>query len=240
MLTVVGIGPGNKGAMTEDALHTLSECSLIVGYTSYTELVKPYFADKEIYSTGMRSETERVRYALAQSADRDVALICSGDSAVYAMAGLVYEIAEKEYPDACISIKAGITAALSGGALLGAPLTNDFAVISLSDLLTPADVIERRLRAAAGCDIVTVIYNPSSHKRKDHLKQACGIFLEYRPSDTVCGITRNIGRDGEEYSILTLEALEGYQADMFTTVFIGNSYTRVINGKMVTVRGYEI
>ena len=193
MLTVVGIGPGNKGSMTDDVLKSLSECSLIVGYTAYTALIEPMFPDKEYYSTGMRSEAERVRYALDRSMTTHTALVCSGDSAVYALAGLVYEIAEKEFPCADIIIKPGITAALSGGALLGAPLTNDFMVVSLSDLLTPLEIIEKRLRAAAGCDIVTVLYNPSSHKRKDHLSRACGIFLEYRPSDTVCGITRNIG-----------------------------------------------
>ncbi len=240
MLTVVGIGPGNREAMTEEAIQSLSECSLIVGYTAYTELVRRIFPDKEYYSTGMRQETDRVRYALDHSLNFDTALVCSGDSAVYAMAGLVYEIAEKEFPAAQISVKPGITAALSGGALLGAPLTNDFAVISLSDLLTPSDMIEKRLRAAAGCDIVTVLYNPSSHKRRDHLAKACRIFLEYRPAGTICGITHNIGRDGEEYLLLTLSELEKYQADMFTTVFIGNSSTRNVNGKMVTVRGYDI
>ena len=154
------------------------------------------------------------------------------------MAGLICEVG-KDYPDVGIEIVPGITAASGGAAVLGAPLMHDFAVISLSDLLTPWEKIERRVRAAAEADFVICIYNPSSKKRADYLKKACEMILEFRRPETVCGIVRNIGRDGETYEILSLEQLRDTQVDMFTTVFIGNSNTMELNGRMVTPRGYK-
>ena len=154
------------------------------------------------------------------------------------MAGLICEVG-KDYPDVGIEIVPGITAASGGAAVLGAPLMHDFAVISLSDLLTPWEKIERRVRAAAEADFVICIYNPASKKRADYLKKACEMILEFRRPETVCGIVRNIGRDGETYEILSLEQLRDTQVDMFTTVFIGNSNTMELNGRMVTPRGYK-
>ena len=162
----------------------------------------------------------------------------AGDAGVYGMAGLICEVG-KDYPDVGIEIVPGITAASGGAAVLGAPLMHDFAVISLSDLLTPWEKIERRVRAAAEADFVICIYNPSSKKRADYLKKACEMILEFRRPETVCGIVRNIGRDGETYEILSLEQLRDTQVDMFTTVFIGNSNTMELNGRMVTPRGYK-
>ena len=239
-LYVVGFGCGSFEGMTVQAQRAIEKSDIIVGYTVYAELMKEYFPDKDYFCTGMRQEKERVMYALEQTAGgKDVSLICSGDSSVYGMAGLAFELSEK-YPEVEIEAVAGVTAALSGGAVLGAPLTHDFAVISLSDLLTPMDKIIARLKCAAEGDFTIVLYNPSSKKRADYLKKACDIILRYRSPETVCGYARNIGRNGEESGVLTLSELAEYQADMFTTVFIGNSQTKNINGKMVTPRGYDV
>lgn len=239
-LYVVGIGPGSFEDMTIRALNVLNGCDVIVGYTVYVELVRQYFKDAEFLSTPMRKEKERCIMALEQAAKgRRTAVICSGDAGVYGMAGLVLELG-KGYPNVEIEVVSGITAALSGGALLGAPLTHDFAVISLSDLLTSWETIENRLKAAAEGDFAVCIYNPSSKKREGYLKKACDIMLKYKDGSTVCAAVRNIGREGAEKHILTLNELREYKADMFTTVFIGSSETKEINGFVVTPRGYSL
>lgn len=239
MLYIVGFGCGSLEGMTIEAENAIKKSDLIVGYTVYTELMMNFFPDKNYYSTGMRQERERVQYALEQAeSGKTVSLICSGDSEIYGMAGLAYELSEK-YPNTEIVTVAGVTAALSGGAILGAPLTNDFAVISLSDLLTPAEKIITKIRCAAQADLTIVLYNPSSKQRADHLKNACEIILQYKSPETICGITKNIGRNGEESRMVTLRELKNIQADMFTTVFIGCSETEIIGGKMVTKRGYK-
>lgn len=237
-LYVVGFGGGSREGMTFEAAAAIERCGLIVGYDYYVELIRGIFPEKEFFSTGMRGEKDRVLYALEQAQSRDVALVCSGDAEVYGMAGLAYELSGN-YPEAEVQTVAGVTAALSGGAMLGAPLTNDFAVISLSDLLTPRDVIEKRIRGAAAGDFVIALYNPSSKKRADYLARACDILLEYRAPETVCGVAANIGREGADCLVTTLGKLRDHQADMFTTVFIGNSDTKNIGGKMVTPRGYR-
>ena len=225
--------------MTIRAKKVLEKCPVIIGYTVYIDLIREKFPDKIFLSTPMRREADRCRMAFAEAQKgQDVAMVCSGDAGIYGMAGLICEIG-KDYPDVGIEIVPGITAASGGAAVLGAPLMHDFAVISLSDLLTPWEKIEKRIRAAAEADFVICIYNPSSKKRADYLKKACGMILEYRKPETVCGIVRNIGRDGESYEILPLERLQDTQADMFTTVFIGNSNTMELNGRMVTPRGYK-
>ncbi|MDE5859636.1 MAG: precorrin-3B C(17)-methyltransferase, partial [Oscillospiraceae bacterium] len=184
-------------------------------------------------------ERDRVILAFDEAQNgKTVSLICSGDSGVYGMAGLVYELSEK-YPQIEIEIVAGVTAALSGAAVLGSPLTNDFAVISLSDLLTPWKKIEKRLECAAMGDFAVVLYNPSSKKRSDHLSKACDIMLKYKDENTVCGYVKNIGRKGQESVLLTLSELKNASVDMFTTVFIGCLETKIIGGKMVTPRGYK-
>ncbi|MBR5366408.1 MAG: precorrin-3B C(17)-methyltransferase [Clostridia bacterium] len=237
-LTVAGIGAGNYEGLTVAAVRALEEADVIVGYTVYCDLMKPYFKDKTWISTPMMQEIERCRLALetAEEGKRTV-MICSGDAGIYGMASPVLELAE-EY-GAEVEIVAGVTAASSGAALLGSPLTADFAAISLSDLLTPWETIEKRLEAAASADLVTVLYNPASKKRADYLRRACAIFLKYLPAETVCGVARNIGREGEAAEILTLGELENFAADMFTTVYIGNAATKIIGGKMVTPRGYR-
>ena len=236
---VTGLGPGAADQMTIRAKKVLEKCPVIIGYTVYIDLIREEFPDKIFLSTPMRREADRCRMAFAEAQKgQDVAMVCSGDAGIYGMAGLICEIG-KDSPDVGIEIVPGITAASGGAAVLGAPLMHDFAVISLSDLLTPWEKIEKRIRAAAEADFVICIYNPSSKKRADYLRKACGMILEYRKPETVCGIVRNIGRDGESYEILPLERLQDTQADMFTTVFIGNSNTMELNGRMVTPRGYK-
>ena len=238
MLYVVGTGAGDRSGMTMAAEQAILSSELIVGYTKYTELMRELFPEKEYASTGMRQERERVELALKEASDKTVALVCSGDPQLYGMAGLAYELGAA-HPDVQIEVVPGVTAAFSGGAVLGSPLTHDFAVISLSDLLTPAEKIRRRLECAAECDMVIVLYNPSSKSRADYLRKACDIVLRHRPGETVCGYVRNIGREGQESRILTLSELRETAVDMFTTVYIGSSETKVINGKMVTPRGYR-
>ena len=239
-LFVVGIGPGGPEFLTGEAREALSRAQVLCGYTVYVDLVAPLFPGKETYTSPMTKELERCRWALetAQSG-RDVAFVCSGDAGVYGMAGLLLQLAP-QFPAVEIRVVAGVTAALSGGAVLGAPLGHDFCVISLSDLLTPWEVIETRLRCAARGDFCLCLYNPSSRKRAGYLQKACDILLEEgRSPQTVCGWVKNIGREGQESRVLSLSDLRGEQLDMFTTVFIGSSATQEVNGRMVTPRGYE-
>ncbi len=236
---VVGIGPGDREHMTREAEHAIEESDLIVGYTTYVELLRGMYPEKEFLQTGMKQERERCELCLQQAREgKIVSLICSGDAGVYGMASLMLEVAG----NACtipIRIVSGVTAALSGAALLGAPIGNDFCTISLSDYLTPWPVIKKRLLSAAEGDFVIVLYNPSSKNRPDHLKKALNELQKVIGNDRPCGLVRNIGRDGESAWIGSFEELYDQETDMFTTVFIGNSFTRVIDHKLVTLRGYE-
>lgn len=238
-LFVVGIGPGNFENMTERADEALRECDLIVGYSVYVDLVRDRYPEKEYISTTMTKEVDRCNAALeAAKTGKTVAMICSGDSGIYGMAALVYELrGENAEPD--IEVIPGLTAACSGAAILGAPLTHDFAVISLSDRLTKWETIEKRLTAAAQADFSIVIYNPRSKSRPEHLSRACDILLKELPAGRICGVAKNIGREGEIGFLTTLEGLKTADIDMFCTVFIGNSMSREIDGKMVTPRGYN-
>lgn len=238
-LYVIGIGPGEYEGLTIKADNALKECDVIIGYTVYAELVKKYYPDKTFIVTSMKQEMQRCRIAYEQAAmGKKTAMVCSGDAGVYGMAGIMYEL-NKDYTNVELEIIPGVTAALSGSSVLGAPLSHDFAVISLSDLLTPWELIAKRIECAAMSDMCMSIYNPSSKKRHDYLHRACEIILKYKNEDTVCGYVKNIGRDGEEYKIMTLKELSYEPTDMFTTVFIGNKDTKVINGKMITPRGYK-
>lgn len=238
-LYVVGIGPGSYENMTQRAQQVLSECDVIAGYTVYVDLVREHYPDKKFITTPMRKEVERCELALNCAFEgSDVAMICSGDAGVYGMSGLIEELAPK-YPGVEIETVPGVSAMLSGAALLGAPLMHDFAVISLSDLLTPREKIEKRLLCAAEADFVICLYNPSSRKRHDYLQKACELVLKFASPATVCGIAKNIGREGESFEILTLEELKDAKVDMFSTVFIGNSQTVKIGNRMVTRRGYS-
>lgn len=236
----VGMGPGDKAQMTLAAAEILEKCPVIVGYTVYIDLLKPLFPEKTFLTTPMTQETKRCEMAFEEaSKGNDVAMVCSGDAGVYGMAGLLYEIGEK-YPEVEVETISGLTAACTGAAVLGAPLMHDFAVISLSDRLTPWEKIEKRLEGAAMVDFVICLYNPSSKSRHDYLEKACTCMMKYKEETCVCGIVRNIGRAGEERQIMTLKELQSTKVDMFTTVFIGNEQTKVIKGRMVTPRGYRI
>ena len=237
-LWIIGLGPGGGEDLTGKARKALAESDVIVGYTVYIDLIRAEFGHKELLTTPMRKEQERCEMALALAdTGKTVAMVCSGDPGVYGMAGLCYELSD-QWPEVELSVLPGITAACGGAAVLGAPLMHDFCLISLSDLMTPWEKIEKRLRAAAEADFVLCIYNPSSHKRKDYLARACAILLEAKSPDTPCGYVREIGRDGEAATVLPLGQLKDAQVDMFTTVFVGNSQTKVIGGKLVTPRGY--
>lgn len=236
---VVGIGPGAYDEMTGRAIRALEESDAIIGYTVYVNLVKDHFADKEFMTTPMKKEVDRCVLAFEEARKgKTVSMICSGDAGVYGMAGLMYEIGE-DYPDVELEIIPGVTAATGGASVLGAPLIHDFCLISLSDLLTPWEKIEARLLGASQADFVICLYNPSSRKRHDYLQKACDLMMQYKSPETVCGIVANIAREGEVSKVMTLKELRDTQVDMFTTVFIGNSQTREINGKMVTPRGYK-
>ena len=240
LVSVVGLGPGDAQFLTAQARHALQEADVLCGYTVYIDLVRPLYPEKETYATGMTREIDRCRWALQTAqTGKTVALVCSGDAGVYGMASPLLELAA-EYPDVEVEVVPGLTAALSGAAVLGAPLAHDFCVLSLSDRLTPWAVIQRRLAAAAMGDFCIALYNPSSKGRPDYLEKAVRILLEHgKPPQTVCGLVRNIGREGQTHRVLTLAELEHTPVDMFTTVFIGNAETKQLSGRMVTPRGYR-
>ena len=224
MIQVVGIGPGRREGRTIAADDALRRAEVIVGYTTYVELVRDEFAEKRFVTTGMRGEKERCVQALLLSQ-------------VYGMASLLLGMAEEGDE---IEVVPGVTAALSAAAVLGSPLCGDFAVVSLSDQLTPWATIERRLRAAAAGGFPIALYNPCSRHRPDHLARACAILMETLPASTVCGYVQNIGRDGQKSRVLTLGELVHEPLDMFTTVLIGNAETQERFGRMLTPRGYRL
>ncbi len=239
VLYVVGIGPGNGGGLTGDAHMALGTADLICGYKAYVDLMKPLFPSKRTRGFGMGSELDRCRWAIDEAArGQRVALVCSGDAGVYGMAGPVLQLVEGR-SDLEVAVIPGVTAALSGAAMLGAPLMNDYATISLSDHLTPWELIERRLRCVAQAGMAIVLYNPASRQRPDHLRRACDVLLEELAPSTACGWVRNIGREGQDHALLTLAELRDAELDMFTTVFVGTPQTVVVGGRMVTPRGYE-
>lgn len=234
------MGPGREEMMTGEAIHALEQADVIVGYTTYLKLLGQRFQGKELLSAPMRQAVERCRLCFEEAAKgKKVALVCSGDAGIYGLASLMYEIG-REYQETELSVIAGITAAGSGAAVLGAPLNHDFCAISLSDLLTPWERIERRLEAAAAGDFVIVLYNPASHTRKEYLMRACDILLRSIEEERICGYVEKIGREGTRAEVCTLKQLREREVNMSTTVFIGSSGSENINGKFVTKRGYKI
>ena len=229
--------------MTLEALQALADSEVVVGYKVYVELIDDLLTDKEVHSTGMGREVERCRFAIEKAqAGQRVALISSGDCGIYGMAGLVYEILANEGSQGQFEIEAipGITAATASAALLGAPLMNDWASISLSDALTPWEVIVKRLHAAGQGDFVIALYNPRSRARPHNLAEAMEILRGYRGHETPVGIARNAYREGQDCKLTTLGELDEADVDMFTTVIIGNSLTRDLHGYLVTLRGYPL
>jgi precorrin-4 C11-methyltransferase len=240
-LFVTGIGPGGKDCITPAALDAIRASDVVVGYNTYIELIRNLLNGKEIITTGMTKEIQRCSEAISRASEgHRVSLVCSGDPGIYAMAGLVLEIvsSKEEPPGFDIEIIPGIPALSACASRLGAPLMHDFVSISLSDRLTPWDLIERRLHSAGEGDFVTVIYNPRSRGRRDHLKRAVEIILEYRSLQTPVGIVRSATRYGESVVVTTLEDLPHDEVDMQSTVIIGNSQTFVWKGFIVTPRGY--
>ncbi|MBR3537677.1 MAG: precorrin-3B C(17)-methyltransferase [Eubacterium sp.] len=238
ILYVVGIGPGHPAGMTEEARRVIEDCEVIAGYPLYLSLLDTDLSRKTVIKTGMTGEEERCRRALQSAAEgKKTALVCSGDPGVYGMAGLVLAMQE-EVPGVTVRVIPGVTAATAGAALLGAPLMHDFAVISLSDRLTPWEKIEKRLLLAAEADLVIVLYNPESKSRSGYLQNACSILLTVLPQDRPAATARYIAREGEEVWTGTVKELMSRKGDMFTTVYIGNSTTILKKGKMITRRGY--
>lgn len=241
MLYVVGLGPGKKEQMSFEAVETLQKAEIIVGYTTYVRLIKELVGDKEIVSTGMKQEIDRCQKALDIAATgKEVAVISSGDAGIYGMAGLILELNSKMPTPVEVKVIPGITASVSGAALLGAPLMNDFCHISLSDLMTPWEMIEKRLHAAASADFVICLYNPRSKGRPDHLAKALGIISQYKSTDTYVGIAKDVGRKKEQTIITTIKDLDETLVDMTTVVLVGNKETYVANGNMITPRGYTL
>lgn len=240
---MVGTGPGNPEHLSPRAKQAIEEAETIVGYRTYLKLVEEMLRGKEVISTGMTREIERCLLAVHRAgAGQKVALVSGGDPGIYGMAGLALEVIEREglWDKLEVEIVPGITSASAAAALLGAPLMHDFVVISLSDLLTPWSLIERRLELAAQGDFVVVLYNPASHRRTGQIHRAREILLKHRSSRTPVGIVRNAYREGQEVTITDLENLLNHPIDMLCTVIVGNSQTRVANGFLVTPRGYEL
>ncbi len=235
---IVGMGPGLIEHMTPMAKAALADCDIIVGYKVYIDLLREEFPDKDMRKSGMRSEIDRCKDTLALALEgHTVGIVSSGDSGVYGMAGLMYEVAGEK--DVEVVVIPGIPAANTSASVLGAPLMHDYATISLSDLLTPLEAIYNRVDKAAAADFVICLYNPKSKGRPKYIEEARAIVLKYRNADTPVGIVRNAGRDNQSYDITTLEDMLSCEINMFSTVIIGNSQTYVKDGKMITPRGYQ-
>lgn len=241
ILYVVGIGPGDVEHMTQAAINALEDAEIIVGYKTYISLIRHIVSEKKLLESPMKGEVDRCKQAVEWTSNgQRVAIVSSGDAGIYGMAGIIYEIAEKEDLDIKIEIIPGVTAASAASAVLGAPLMHDFAVISLSDLLTDWELIKKRVELAAQGDFVICLYNPKSKKRIQHIEVARKLVLQFRTPETPVGIVKNARRENEEVFITNLQEMLDYPIDMFTVVVIGNSNTKILNGKMVTPRGYRL
>lgn len=236
-LYVIGIGPGGLEHMTLKAKQAIEESNIVVGYNKYIDMIKPLVEDKELFSTGMRGEEARCRKALELSKENNtVALISTGDSGIYGMAGLILQMQEDE----SVEIIPGVTASSAAGSVIGAPLMHDNCNISLSDLMTPYDLIKKRVRNAADADMIISLYNPRSKGRPHYLREAIEIIKEYRSLDTPVAVVRHALRDGQEYKLFTLENFDEEVVDMFSIVIVGNSQSFIKSGKFITPRGYDV
>lgn len=237
---VVGMGPGGPEDMTPRARKAIEDADMVIGYSTYLDLIKDYFPGKQLVRSGMAREVERCKLVLEKALEgNNVALVSSGDSGIYGMAGIMLEIVNKSGSTVEVEVIPGITAATAAAAVLGAPLMHDFAAISLSDLMTPWELICKRIECAAQGDFVICLYNPKSKNRSDYIDTAREIILKYRDIKTPAGIVRNAGRPDQTSVVTTLEDMLNCEIDMFTVVLIGNSQTYIENGKMITPRGYS-
>lgn len=240
-LYVVGFGPGGYEHMTAKAIEVIRKADVVTGYTTYVNILKEYFPDKQYLATPMMQEVKRCEMAVEEAKkDQVVAMVSSGDSGIYGMAGIIYQVAEEKQADIEIETVPGVTAASAAASVLGAPLMHDFAVISLSDLMTPLELIMKRVDCAGQGDLIVCLYNPKSRKRTGYVEQAADILLKYRKKETPVGIVRNAGRKEESACVTTLEGLKDAEIDMFSVVIIGNSQTYVRGGRMITPRGYAL
>ncbi|OIO00398.1 MAG: precorrin-3B C(17)-methyltransferase [Desulfovibrionaceae bacterium CG1_02_65_16] len=241
-ITVVGLGPGDAALLPPMAREALLRAQAIVGYKGYIELVEPeVLAGRRVLSTGMTGEVERCNAALDLALEGvETAVVCSGDAGVYAMAGLLLELMEARglFDALDLVVVPGIPALCAAAALLGAPLMHDFAVVSLSDLLTPWEVIERRLCAAAAADFVVVLYNPRSGRRKSQLPRALAALRAHKAASTPVGLVKRAFRPGQEVLLATLDTLDPEAVDMQSILVVGNASTRLTGGRMLTPRGY--
>lgn len=236
-LYVIGIGPGAREHMTFKAVEAIKKSHVIVGYTPYINYLGDLVEGKELFSTGMKGEIERCKIAIEQVRNgKNTAIISTGDAGLYGMAGPILEVKEEIE----VEIIPGITAAFSAASELGSPIMHDYASISLSDLMTPWEVIKNRVEKAAEGDFVIAIYNPRSKGRKDHLEKAINIILKHQPEKTPVGIVKNSGRPGTEIILTTLDSIDYEKVDMLSIVIVGNSNTYVEDGQMITPRGYHI
>ncbi len=242
-ITVVGIGPGGRSHLTPKALAAIEACDVVIGYKSYTDNITDLIAGKRVVISGMRREIERAVEAVeAASLGDDVVVVSSGDPGIYGMAGLVLEVVNEKGMNETIEVEMvpGVTALSAAAAALGAPLMHDFCSISLSDLLTSWELILKRLKAAAEADFVIALYNPRSQGRPGHLRAALDVIAETREGTTPVGVVRNASRDDQTAVVTTLDEIEDASVDMLTLVLVGNSQTKIIGGRIVTPRGYEV
>ena len=241
MIYVIGIGPGCRDLMTQEAISAMEDAEVIVGYKTYIKLVEDFIKDKEVVQNGMRKEVDRCQDAIdIAKTGKKVAVISSGDAGIYGMAGLILELITKQELDIPVKVVPGVTASIGAAAVLGAPIMHDFCHISLSDLMTPWDVIEKRLRLAAEADFVICLYNPRSKGRSEHLANAFKIMGEFKDGSTPVGIVKDVGREDQEKFICTFDTMDFERVDMTTMVIIGNKSTYIHDDLMITPRGYTV
>ena len=241
MIYVIGIGPGCRDLMTQEAISAMEDAEVIVGYKTYIKLVEDFIKDKEVVQNGMRKEVDRCQDAIdIAKTGKKVAVISSGDAGIYGMAGLILELITKQELDIPVKVVPGVTASIGAAAVLGAPIMHDFCHISLSDLMTPWEVIEKRLRLAAEADFVICLYNPRSKGRSEHLADAFKIMGEFKDGSTPVGIVKDVGREDQEKFICTFDTMDFERVDMTTMVIIGNKSTYIHDDLMLTPRGYTV
>ena len=241
MIYVIGIGPGCRDLMTQEAISAMEDAEVIVGYKTYIKLVEDFVKDKEVVQNGMRNEVDRCQDAIdIAKTGKKVAVISSGDAGIYGMAGLILELITKQELDIPVKVVPGVTASIGAAAVLGAPIMHDFCHISLSDLMTPWEVIEKRLRFAAEADFVICLYNPRSKGRSEHLANAFKIMGEFKDGSTPVGIVKDVGREDQEKFICTFDTMDFERVDMTTMVIIGNKSTYIHDDLMITPRGYTV
>ena len=241
MIYVIGIGPGCRDLMTQEAISAMEDAEVIVGYKTYIKLVEDFVKDKEVVQNRMRKEVDRCQDAIdIAKTGKKVAVISSGDAGIYGMAGLILELITKQELDIPVKVVPGVTASIGAAAVLGAPIMHDFCHISLSDLMTPWEVIEKRLRLAAEADFVICLYNPRSKGRSEHLANAFKIMGEFKDGSTPVGIVKDVGREDQEKFICTFDTMDFERVDMTTMVIIGNKSTYIHDDLMITPRGYTV